>query len=42
VFNAVNVEGHVYFVDGQSGGAAVISDPTYVEWGMLQTTPRKP
>jgi hypothetical protein len=42
VFNAVNVEGRVYFVDGQSGGAAVINDPTYVKWGMLQTTPRKP
>jgi hypothetical protein len=42
VFNAVNVEGRVYFVDGQSGGAAIINDPTYVKWGMLQTTPRKP
>ncbi|MDB4944536.1 MAG: hypothetical protein JWP97_4070 [Labilithrix sp.] len=42
VFNAVNVDGRVYFVDGQSGQAAVLSDPTYVQWSMLQTFPRKP
>jgi lipoate-protein ligase A len=42
VFNAMNVEGRVYFVDGQTGGAAVVSDPTYTNWAMLQTSPRKP
>ncbi len=41
MFNAVNVEGRVYFVDGQTGGAAVF-DPTYQRFGMLQTSPRKP
>lgn len=41
VFNAVNVEGRVYFVDGQTGGAAVF-DPSYQRFGMLQTSPRKP
>ncbi len=30
------------FAHGDPDGAAVIDDPTYVEWGMLQTTPRKP
>lgn len=41
VFNAVNEGGRVQFLDGQTGAPAVVADPTYTDWAMLVTHPRK-
>ena len=42
VFNAFNEGGHIHFVDGQTGTPAVLTDPSYTDWAVIQTHPRKP